>query len=88
MDDICYLDYSEVQRCFHYDFSPEQYRHKDWIKLKAVHISDAIDFCHFMDRKYVKGRASGELPELEVVKLELDLFFKLKNSRRKLAGRN
>ncbi len=45
------------------------------------------EFCEFMDKKYVNGRVTGALPELKIVKLELDLFFELKKSRRKLAGR-
>lgn len=84
---IINLDYSEKQRLFHFDYEPEKHRTKSWITLKAMSIEDAIKFCEFMDKKYVNGRTSGILPELSVVKLEMELFFELKNVRRKLAGR-
>jgi hypothetical protein len=84
---IINLDYSEKQRLFHFDYEPEKHRTKSWITLKAMSLEDAIKFCEFMDKKYVNGRVSGALPELSVVKLEMELFFELKNVRRKLAGR-
>jgi hypothetical protein len=84
---IVNLDYSEKQRLFHFDYEPQKKNNKDWIKLKAMSVDDAIKFCDFMDKKYVNGRVTGNLPELSVVKLELELFFELKNTRRRLAGR-
>lgn len=77
--EIVNLDYSEKQRLFHFDYAPEKYRSKNWTTLKAMSLEDAMKFCEFMDKKYVNGRASGILPELSVVKLEMQLFFKLKN---------
>ena len=76
---IINLDYSEKQRLFHFDYNPEKYRTKSWITLKAMLLEDAMKFCEFMDKKYVSGRVSGTLPELSVVKLEMELFFELKN---------
>jgi hypothetical protein len=83
---IINLDYSENQRLFHFDNVPESGK-PGWVMLKAMTMEDAMQFCAFMDKKYVNGRASGTLPELSIVKLELKLFFELKNFRRKLAGR-
>lgn len=85
---IINLDYCEKQRAFHFDDEPTKFRTKSWTSLKAMALEDAIKFCEFMDKKYVNSRVSGILPELSVVKLELSLFFELKNIQRKLSGRN
>ena len=82
---IVNLDYSEKQRLFHY--AEQKTIHKTWVSLKAMSLEIAIAFTDFMDKKYVNGRSSGILPELSIVKLELDLFFKLKNINRKLVDR-
>ena len=82
---IVNLDYSEKQRGFH--FADDNVSYKGWVFFKAISLEDAMKFTDFMDKKYVNGRTSGILPELSVVKLEIDLFFKLKNVSRKLAGR-
>jgi len=84
---ILILDYSEDQRCFHFDNNPDSYREPCWKALKAMSREDAVQFTQFMEKKYVDSRKSGRLPELSVVKLELELFFALKSNRRKLAGR-
>lgn len=84
---ILILDYSEDQRHFHFDYKPESYREPSWKPLKAMTWEDAVQFTRYMDKKYVDGRKSGRMPELSVVKLELELFFTLKSNRRKLAGR-
>ena len=84
---IIFLDYSEKQRLFYFDTCPDKARANDWKQLKAMTYDDAFAFCQFMDRKYVDNRKTGDYPELSVVKLELDLFLKLKNIRRKYAGR-
>lgn len=84
---IIILDYSERQRLFHFDTEPHKKALPEWIKLKAMDWNDAITFCSFMEKKYVDNRSSGILPELSVVKLELALFFELKATRRKYAGR-
>ncbi len=78
---IVNLDYSEKQRCFH--FADESSTHKGWVFLKAMSMEDAITFAYFMYKKYVNRRTSGILPEISVVKLELDLFFELNNVRKK-----
>ena len=84
-DGIVNLEYSERHRLFH--FADNCLKYPLWVFLKAVSIEDAITFTSFMDKKYVNGRNSGRLPELPIVRLELDLFFELKHNRRKLAGR-
>ena len=84
---IVVVDYSESQRCFHFESDPLKHKGNSWIRLKPMSIDDANTFCDFMDRKYVNGRVTGILPEFNIVKLEMDLFFELKKSRRKLAGR-
>lgn len=45
---------------------------------------DGAEFIRQMQVKYVKGRKRGRFPKTDIVKLELELFFKLKNYRRKL----
>jgi len=84
---IINLDYSETQRLFHFSYEFQEYKTQNWITLKAMSLEDAMQFCEFMDKKYVNGRISGTLPEISVVKLEMHLFFELKKVRRKLAGR-
>lgn len=82
------LEYNEKARCFHYeDDTDKNFNHTGWVILKTLSEADCIDFCSFMDKKYVNGRISGILPELSIVQLELDLFMELKKYRRQLAGR-
>ena len=81
------LEYNEKQRCFHYDQGQHAEGSFGWIKLKIMSNDECNEFCDFMDKKYVNGRVTGILPELSVVKLELNLFAELKKHRRKLAGR-
>lgn len=83
---IVTLSYSQRQRLFHFEIEFETEK-KGWVSLKSMTTQDATDFCQSMDKKYVDGRLKGILPELSVIKLELDLFFELKAYRRKLAGR-
>lgn len=45
---------------------------------------DGSEFIRQMTNKYVRGRKSGRFPTTDIVKLELELFMKLKNYRRKL----
>jgi hypothetical protein len=81
---ISCLDYSENQRVFHISDKPEHVHHS-WKRLSdMIDEIDAIKFIDFMETKYVKGRTNGQLPSLDIVKLELELFYKLKNVRRKL----
>ena len=45
---------------------------------------DAETFIDRMHRKYVRGRKSGRYPTAQIIRLELELFVKLKNYRRRL----
>lgn len=45
---------------------------------------DAAAFIRRIRSKYVRGRKSGRFPAADIVRLELELFMKLKNYRRKL----
>lgn len=45
---------------------------------------DGTEFIRQMTNKYVRGRKSGRYPTIDILKLELELFMKLKNYRRKL----
>lgn len=85
--DIFALEYSDKQRMFHYNSGEMPENTNGYVTLKYMSWHECTDFTKFMDKKYVNGRSTGILPELKVVKLELDLFFSLKNTRRKLAGR-
>ena len=84
---IIILDYSPKQRQFHFENNPVASKTNDWKQLKAMNYDDAISFSQFMEKKYVDGRDSGILPELSIVKLELELFHQLKTTRRKYEGR-
>ena len=86
-DGIIILEYNQKDRMIHFDCEPQKHRHKYWVSLKAMCVNDAIQFCQYLEKKYVTGRKSGILPELSVVKLEQDLFLELKHTARKLAGR-
>jgi hypothetical protein len=82
---IIRLDYSERQRLFHYEDNPKATPYKDWVMLaEKIDLIDAEKFYAFMEKKYCSGRVSGQMPTLDIVKLELQLFFKLKNVKRKL----
>ena len=58
------------------------------VKIKAAggisSIADAEKFISQMHRKYVWKRKTGRYPTCSIVKLELELFVRLKNYRRKL----
>jgi len=79
---IINLEYNQSQRLFH--FSDDSIKKRGWHILKTMDIDDAIYFTDFIDKKYVNNKQSGRIPELDIVKLELELFFKLKNVKRKL----
>lgn len=82
------FEYNEKQRCFHCETDLDKdCSRTGWVVLKTMSSDECEEFTDFMDKKYIVGRKSGQFPELKVVKLELDLFFELKKSRRKLAGR-
>ena len=55
-------------------------------KLLATQMDrqDAETFVDRMHRKYVRGRKSGRYPTAQIIKLELELFIKLKTYRRRL----
>lgn len=87
-DGIYRLEYSEKQRCFHFENKEiKDVRKNGWYWLRVMSVQECTDFYVFMFNKYVRGRKTGRLPELDVVKLELELFIKLKSHRRKLANR-
>ena len=85
--DTYILEYNDEQRMFHYNSGENQINTHGWIALKRMSKHECSDFCEFMYKKYERGRKTGTLPELIVVQLELDLFFKLRKYGRKLAGR-
>lgn len=87
LDGIYLLEYNEKQRCFHCNCGENIENTFGWVSLRAMSFSECDDFTEFMNKKYVEGRVTGVLPELSVVRLELQLFFELKKHRRKLAGR-
>lgn len=62
------------------EIAPEGY------KVLAIQIdrADAEKFISQMHRKYVWKRKTGRYPTCSIVKLELELFVRLKNYRRKL----
>lgn len=69
------LEYSEKQRLFHFTYDPEESKTSDWVSLGIMANVDAILFSELMDKKF----RSGLLPELSVVKLELEVYLELLN---------
>lgn len=51
---------------------------------RQIDSRDAEIFISRMHTKYVKGRKRGKFPTLEIVRLELELFIKLKSYHSKL----
>lgn len=51
---------------------------------RQIDRQDAEVFISRMHTKYVKGRKRGRFPTIDIVRLELELFVKLKNYQRKL----
>lgn len=51
---------------------------------RQIDSRDAEIFINRMHTKYVKGRQRGKFPTLEIVRLELELFIKLKSYHSKL----
>lgn len=83
---IITLYYSEQT----HEFFPNPMESKRNVSVGAKVIARQIDsrdaevFISRMHSKYVKGRKHGQFPTLEIVRLELELFIKLKSYHRKL----
>ena len=84
---ICIVEYNQRQRLFHFNDGNHTENTCGWRSLGSTSIDEAIAFTEFIDKKYAKNRVTGIYPELSVVKLEYELWHKLKDYRRKLAGR-
>lgn len=82
---IVSLCYSYEQSRFELIIPPSEVAPQNY-KLLATQIDrqDAETFIDRMHRKYVRGRKRGRYPTMSIVRLELELFIKLKNYRRKL----
>ena len=83
--EIVILEYSERQKSFHYNLDlNDNIERASWVKLEKMPLVDAESFCDFMDKKYCKGKHNAQFPPLDIIKLELSLFIKLKAYHRKL----
>ena len=82
---IVSLCYSYEQSRFEFIISPTEVAPQGY-KLLATQMDrqDAETFVDRMHRKYVRGRKSGRYPTAQIIKLELELFIKLKTYRRRL----
>ena len=82
---IVSLCYSYEQSRFEFIIPPTEVAPQGY-KLLATQMDrqDAGTFVDRMHRKYVRGRKSGRYPTAQIIKLELDLFIKLKTYRRRL----
>ena len=82
---IVSLCYSYEQSRFEFIIPPTEVAPQGY-KLLATHMDrqDAETFVDRMHRKYVRGRKSGRYPTAQIIKLELELFIKLKTYRRRL----
>lgn len=64
---------------------PEGYHVPGYVVItEQIDEKDACAFIRRIHKKYVKGRKRGRFPSSEIINLELELFMKLKNYRRKL----
>ena len=82
---IVSLCYSYEQSRFEFIIPPTEVAPQGY-KLLATQMDrqDAETFVDRMHRKYVRGRKSGRYPTAQIIKLELELFIKLKTYRRRL----
>lgn len=82
---IVSLCYSYEQSRFEFIVPPTEVAPQGY-KLLATQMDsqDAETFVDRMHRKYVRGRKSGRYPTAQIIKLELELFIKLKTYRRRL----
>lgn len=82
---IVSLCYSYEQSRFEFIIPPTEVAPQGY-KLLATQMDrqDAETFVDRMHRKYVRGRKSGRYPTAQIIKLELELFVKLKTYRRRL----
>ena len=82
---IVSLCYSYEQSRFEFIIPPTEVEPQGY-KLLATQMDsqDAETFVDRMHRKYVRGRKSGRYPTAQIIKLELELFIKLKTYRRRL----
>lgn len=72
----------------HVELKPEGYVPAGYIVVaEQMDAKDALKFINQMHTKYVKGRVNGRYPSFDVITLELELFLKLKDYRRKLVKR-
>ena len=82
---IVSLCYSYEQSRFEFIVPPTEVEPQGY-KFLATQMDrqDAETFVDRMHRKYVRGRKSGRYPTAQIIKLELELFIKLKTYRRRL----
>ena len=82
---IVSLCYSYEQSRFEFIVPPTEVAPQGY-KLLATQMDrqDAETFVDRIHRKYVRGRKSGRYPTAQIIKLELELFIKLKTYRRRL----
>ena len=64
---------------------PEKYTPSGYTVITSqIEKKDGGEFIRQLQNKYVKGRRRGRFPTTDIIRLELELFMKLKNYRRKL----
>ena len=64
---------------------PERYIPSGYTVITSqIDRKDGREFIRRLQNKYVRGRKRGRYPAADIVKLELELFMKLKDYRRKL----
>lgn len=67
------------------EIKPEGYMPSGYLIVTGqIDEKDGKAFIRRMQNKYVRGRKRGRFPATDIVKLELQLFMKLKTYRRKL----
>ena len=83
---LCNLVYSYPQSDLSLvEIKPEKYTPLGYSVITTqIDQKDGGEFIRQMEVKYVRGRKTGRFPTTDILKLELELFMKLKNYRRKL----
>ena len=88
LNGIYRLEYNERQGFFHFeDNLQKDVRCYGWEWLGIFDEKTIYSFFDFMVKKYLSNRKYGRFPEFEIVELELKLFLKLLNYKRKLVNR-
>lgn len=88
MIDVCKLEFSHKQQCFHFnELGKDTPKKNDWKLLGETSLQLAMSFIAHIEKKYVTGRKTGTIPYFDIIKTEWELYNKLISVRHKYVGR-